>query len=589
MVQKNSIVWNNDYKSDGILYFIQRVIEMLDYETIDIFRAPLLNTSQLIIEYLQLVDNSAKQHYIDEVLNELKATLENDIVLQYKLTDKRIAQILDALNKDTDKKSIIEYLRRSIVPNYLDWCTEYLRHIVPQNKYKQKIERAVRCYIPELFKYGYNREDIYYSFKEALPSEKDPVEMFEDLLKTYDRSPQEFSVYLSLHNELLTFKNVLVENLMCSLDDDGNFKKLNTWSNYSVIKLPPIKAMSMTAAVELSLARVNTFLHFYQFFGNYSNKLIQNNALVISSQGAERIIYTNKDKYNSIEDDNQTRTGELAKVIISKLYKTSRQSIPELQKILKLHNRAISNNGLENGFLNLWSILEITCVGDPDASKIEQVIAKLIPILKLKYLICVFEHLGSNLKRITEEKLWTETLGAIAEGTTDAEKIAYLTLCPKYSKTLDSYTDHLQAYPVIRTRLLNLHDNYSEHRRDMFNYIGRYAQRVSWHLYRIYRARNAITHNGKRPRDIKDLGEHLHAYVDCLLEEILVKMCMGSLDKASSVFVDSSLYLNSIETYLKIDEPFDEMGIALLLSAQFFCWCNNKTNTEDVYSRPAKE
>ena len=589
MVQKNDIVWNNDYKSDGILYFVQRVIEMLDYETIDIFRAPLLNTSRLIIEYLQLVDTSAKQHYINEVLNELKVSLENDIVLQYKLTDERITQILDAINKDTDKKSIIEYLRRSIVPHYLDWCVEYLRHIVPQNKPKQKIERAVRCYIPELLKCGYNREDIYYTFKEALSSEKDPVKMFDNLLTAYDSTPQEFSVYLSLHNEVLTFKNVIVENLSCSLDDDGNFKKLNTRNNYSVIKLPPIKAMSMTSAVELSLARINTFLHFYQFFGNYSNKLIQNSALVISSQGIERIIYTNKDKYNSIEDDDQTRTGELAKVVISKLYKTSRQSIPELQKILKLHNRAISNNGLENGFLNLWSILEITCVNDPDASKIEQVITKLIPILKLKYLICVFEHLSSNLKKITEEKLLKETLRAITEGTTGAEKIAYLTLCPQYSTTLDAYADHLQAYPVIRTRLLNLHDDYFEHRRAMFNYIERYAQRVSWHLYRIYRARNAITHNGKCPRDIKDLGEHLHAYVDCLLEEILVKMCMGSLEKTSSVFVDSSLYLNSIEKYLKADEPFDEKGIALILSAQFFCWCNNKTNTEDVYPRPATE
>lgn len=589
MVQKNAITWNDDYKSDGILYFTQRVIEMLDYETIDIFRAPLLNTSRLIIEYLQLVESSAKHYHINEVFNELKASLENDIVLQYKLTEKRIAQIIDKLNKDNDKKPVVEYLHRSIVPHYLNWCVEYLKHIVPQNKHKQKIERAVRCYIPELFRCGYNREDIYYTFKETLSREQDPVKVFENLLNTYNNTPQEFSVYLSLHNELLTFRNVIVENLACSLDDDGNFKKLNTWSNYSVIKLPPIKAMSMTSAVEHSLARVNTFLYFYQFFGNYSNKLIQNSALVISEQGAERIIYTNRDKYNSIEDDNHPRTGELAKVIITKLFKSSRRSISELQKILNLHNRAISNNGLENGFLNLWSILEITCVNDPDASKIEQVITKLIPILKLKYSVCVFEHLGSNLKQITKEDLWTETTNAISEGTTDAEKIAYLTLCPKYSSLLDSYTDHLQAYPVIRTRLLNLHDDFSDHRRDMFNYIGRYAQRVSWHLYRIYRARNAITHNGKQPHDIKDLGEHLHAYVDCLLEEILVKMCMGSLDKVSGVFVDSSLYLNSIESYLQVDAPFDEKGIALLLSAQFFCWCNNKTNSEEVYPRPTTE
>ena len=582
MVEKNEITWNNNYEHDGILYFVQRIIEMLDYDTIDIFRAPLLNTSRLVIEYLQLTKNSAKQYHLNEVCNELKSSLANDIVLQYKFNEERIAQILSKLNKDIDKKPVIEYLFRSVVPHYLDWCVEYIKHIVPQNKYKDKIERAVRCYLPELFRCGYNREDIYHSYKEALSNSADPIEMFETLLNSYNNASQEFSVYLSLHNELIAFHDVLETNLLCSLNDDGNFKKLSTWSNYSVIKLPPIKAMSMTSAVEQSLDRINTFLRFYRFFGNYSNKLIQNSALVISKQGAERIIYTNRDKYNSIEDNDHPRAGDLSKYIISGLFRNSECSFSELQKILKLHNRAISNNGLENGFLNLWSILEITCVNDPNASKIEQVIAKLVPILKLKYLPCYFEHLSMNLRQITPEEIWNNLVGTIKECWTDAEKIAFLTLCPKYSDALDSYTDHLQSYPVIRTRLLKLHDDFSKCRKDMFNYIERYAQRVSWHLYRIYRARNAITHNGRQPHDIKDLGEHLHSYVDCLVDEILVKMCLGSLGNVSSVFVDSTLYLDSIESSLQADVPFDEKSIALVFSSQFFCWSHNKTSSDEL-------
>lgn len=584
MVQRNEITWNKKCSHDGILYFMQRVVEMLDYETIDIFRAPLYNTSRLIIEYLQIGEGAVKQFHLNEVLNELKSSLEHDIVLQYKLGEARITQILNKLNKETDKKPIIEYLNRSIVPRYLSWCVEYILHIVPQKSEKRKIERAVRCYLPELFRYGYNREDIFFSYRSALTTTTNPDETFAHLLNTYNGSPQEYSVYLSIHKELLEFDDVLEHNLMCSLNNDGHFHKLNTWTDFTVIKLSPITAMSMTSAVTLSLERINTFLRFYKFFGNYSNKLIQNSALVISSQGSERIIYTSKDKFNSIESDNHPQTGILSKLIISKLFSSSRKSIAELQKILSLHNRAISNNGLENGFLNLWSILEVTCVHDPNASKIDQVISQLVPILKLKYLSCVFEHLSDNLKQITEEDIWTNLLNTITEGTIDAEKIAYLVLCPKYADLFEEFTDNFLNYPVIRSRLLNIHDDYFEHRRNLFNYIERYAQRVSWHIYRIYRARNAITHNGKQPRDIKDLGEHLHAYVDCLLEEIIVKMCMGSLDKVSNVFVDSMLYLDSIEEYMKTDAPFDEAGIALIFSARVFCWCNNKTNSSEIVS-----
>lgn len=574
MVQKNTVTWNDGYENDGILYFIQRIIEMLDYETIDIFRAPILNTTRLISEYLLISDSEIKRFHLTEIFNELKASIKSDVVLMYKFNEEQINQIIHKLDADYDKKTVVEYLNRSINPYYLTWCIEYLKYIIPQNKYKEKIERAIRCYLPELFRCGYNREDIYFSYKDAFANITDPQKAFDNLLNIFDNTYSEYSVYIALSNELLEFRDVLEKNLRCSFEDDGNFKKLIVWNNYFTIKLPTIKAMSMTSAVEISLDLVNTFLSFYQYFGNYSSKLIQSSALVISKQGSERIIYTNKDKYNSIEDENHPRTSKLSTLVIKKLFINCKHTIPELKKVLKLHNRAISNNGLENGFLNFWSILEITCVSDPDDSKIEQVINKLVPILKLRYWCSIFEHLSLNLKQIIDSEMWTNLVDAIKDGITDSEKIAYLTLCPKYTDLLDSFTDNLHSYPVLRSRLLNIHDDYSTCRKNMFYNFDKYAQRISWHLYRIYRARNAITHNGKPPHDLKDLGEHLHAYVDYLLEEIIIKMCMGNLNKINQVFVDSMLYLESIESYLNNESLFDENGIELINSAQFFCWHN---------------
>ena len=68
MVQNNSITWNENYENDGILYFIQRIIELLDYNTIDIFRAPLLNTTRLINEYKRISNENVKQYHLNEVL-----------------------------------------------------------------------------------------------------------------------------------------------------------------------------------------------------------------------------------------------------------------------------------------------------------------------------------------------------------------------------------------------------------------------------------------------------------------------------------------------------------------------------------------
>ena len=40
MIIKKEVLWNKDYANDGILYFSQRIVEMLDFRTIDIYRAP---------------------------------------------------------------------------------------------------------------------------------------------------------------------------------------------------------------------------------------------------------------------------------------------------------------------------------------------------------------------------------------------------------------------------------------------------------------------------------------------------------------------------------------------------------------------
>ena len=60
MIVVNTVSWNSEYQYDGLLFFAQRIMEMLDYATIDIYRAPLMNTHRLITEYLNLAPRDSK-------------------------------------------------------------------------------------------------------------------------------------------------------------------------------------------------------------------------------------------------------------------------------------------------------------------------------------------------------------------------------------------------------------------------------------------------------------------------------------------------------------------------------------------------
>lgn len=572
MIQKVDISWNNEFQHDGFLYFAQRIVEMLDYHTIDIYRAPLMNTPRLIDEYLKIANGAAKPFHLDEVFHEFKDTFVSDAVIQYKWGEERIRQIIDKLNREEqNRKATMEYLAHAIGAYYFAWAKEYVLHIVVQNKKKSRIEQAIRCLIPEILKCGYSREEIFHAARELLTEETDPTTALNSFLDHFDCKKKEFSVYFQLSQRLLQFKGILETRLGVIFEDDGVFNKLDAREKYCIGKLERVKARDAVNAANQAIEILELFTAFYQYFGDYSIPLVYKYFLVVAEDGKERTVMVNRGKFTSIEDENPPQMAEIAEMVITRLISNARCSITKLKQIADLHNRAISNNGLENGFLNLWSIMEMICVSDPEKSKIDQVKYVSVPILKRDYLPCVFKDIADNLKNIIGEEQFEKLLSDIEEEGTKNFKIACFVMLPKYSEKLDAFVDCLVQYPVLRSRLLNLHDTCKQ-RKDLNNLIEHYGQRVSWHLYRVYRARNIITHAGKRPNDLKDLGEHLHSYVDSVAGEMIVKLSMGSLCHISNVIVDSDLQQEDIDGYLKEGIALDEECMKRIFDTQMSLW-----------------
>ncbi len=566
VISNISISWNSSYEYDGLLFFFQRIVEMLDYRTIDIYRAPLLNTSRLIDEYIRISNGSAKPYHLEEVYNEFIMSFKTDIVLQHHLGEERIHQIIKRLNKSPDsRKQTMEYLRHSVADRYLKWIKSYIELIVPQNKEKRKIERAIRCFLPELLRYGYSRDEIYHSAKQILQAETEPSTALSSFLKQYDKNKKKYCVYLGISENLRQFDDLLKTRLGVDSHDDGNFCKCEVWRHHYIVKMDKIEALDASRAANTAYDDIELFTLFYQFWGNYSGNLIQKPALVISEDGIERKLVINREKYASIENDDPPKIGELSELVITRLVNSAQCSLPILRQITKLHNRAISNNGLENGFLNLWSIMEIICVSNQDGSKIDQIISVAVPILKRYYFYCLISDIFENAKNALEPEILRPYVESVEEGEAECDKFACLILMPKYEDLFNGFVDHFTNYPVLRSRMLNLHDD-CQSKKDILNLQNRYAQRVSWHMYRIYRARNSIIHSGKKPTDLKDLGEHLHSYVDCLIEEILMRLSTGSLCHISNVLVNSELQNEVIEKKLNDDLPIDYDSIKLILS-----------------------
>ena len=403
---------------------------------------------------------------------------------------------------------------------------------------------------------GYSRDEMYYSVKQFLTTEIDPATALDEFFDQYNRRKRKYSAYLGISERIRQFENALQPKMRITSEDDGLFNKLEVRDGYYVVKIDDISALDANNAANYAYESIRLFTTFFQYFGNYGSSLIQKAVLVVSEDGIERKVIVNREKFNSVGDDNPFMVGELSDLSLTKLAHEGTDVLPVINRIAMLHNRAIANNGIENGFLNLWSILEIICVSDPDGSKINQVIQAAIPILKREYFPSVIYDITSDVERTLGKEGLDSILNEIEVGDNKYEKIASLIFLPEYQEKLDFFVDSFLNYPVLRSRILNLNDDCKK-KKEILHKANQYAKRVSWHMYRIYRARNQIIHLGKKPRSIKDLGEHLHSYIDSITDDVFVALLLGPFKTISSVLVNAELENEIWEQLYGKDEAID--------------------------------
>ena len=105
----------------------------------------------------------------------------------------------------------------------------------------------------------------------------------------------------------------------------------------------------------------------------------------------------------------------------------------------------------------------------------------------------------------------------------------------------------------------------------IWSLANRYAQRVKWHIYRLYRVRNAIVHSGESNPKIQALGEHLHIYDDRILSELLIKLSREkTLQTISDVLIDTRMSLSKIKTCFNDNSSVTLDDLKILENSYFY-------------------
>lgn len=326
-----------------------------------------------------------------------------------------------------------------------------------------------------------------------------------------------------------------------------------------------VNALDERSAAQRAYECLDLFFRYYNFVSDRKDNWLINTGKVVDSLGNIAFVELYPDGFDCSIRVGKTVAGEISEKLISSLLSNARSSFPTIDRAISIHNTAITETNIKNGFLNFWSIFEILFVSEQDDSKIAEIERKVLPVLKKDYIhTLVHETQKYILKNVSKKDLNK----FISNNSLDDEKywLHKIIFYSKYSDARQELYTLLADFPLIRSRIGQLNENYVR-RENILKDVERYSKRIEWHLRRLYRTRNAIIHSGETPEHLKQLGEHLHSYVDgCLLEIAVALASQPNLSTIDNVIIDVQMESEATMKLLRKKGSIEDEEIELLFN-----------------------
>ena len=561
--------WDANFRHDGLLYFTQRIQEMLFYYSAHIYKTPVLNTYLLVREYLnvaELVKNKTiNENHLKHIMDEFQDAFGNDLIIRENIEEERRKDILQRLNSATidDQEKIMKYLLNTL-GEYNVWCINYLKKVVPQEKEKKKIERALRCFIPGIIGAGYSREFVFYYNRAVFSSSSvSSLATLDQFLNRFDFKKRVYSVYLAIDKQAFFFREILEKHIGVIFKAETNAEDLKyDREKYDVITLQ-VEALDERTASNKAYESLSLFFRYYNFLGDQKADWLFNIAKVVDKNNQVAFVELHSEGFDYSSYAEKEKVGEATVNLISLLLANDRGSFTTIDRAIKMHNVAIAEKDIRNGFLNLWSVFEILFVSDQTESISGEIEKKVLPVLKKNYLHCWVEEIRKNLKDNLPQALIDNIINKVG-GEENDEWVCRLLFLPQYEDCRTEVYGHLKNHALMRSRISQINRDFSD-KKSIQTDMKRFEKRVRWHLKRLYRTRNSIIHAGNSPDNLKELGEHLHGYVDeCLLAIIFLLVSNHQLRTIDNVGIDIQLKDDMIESCLRENGKIDEAALSIL-------------------------
>ncbi|CAG4918311.1 hypothetical protein [Paraburkholderia gardini] len=595
---------NNAHNKDaleGLIFFSERMRELLAHSTDDSFKVSALNTPGRARELERLLRHTyattQKAQALSPLLEELADSIRSDYVIQTMHNKNVLLRMVDEVKdavSENKPRLILEAADSlagaiGLLSNYMIFAQDLLLNVIISQKEKKKISAVSDSLVVQLQSHGYSREYIRHISKTCLAaklSKQDEIDVKTVISEFFSKFTGERKKYTGITRCRLNLPEEAGRSSRLEFS-----KKPNGFDNLSLLELADgtsheqgglnmyalrtdIEACDAFSARESFFTSINANNSIYQFLNHSPIAYFAHDCLIKDVESGKELrirrptnVMLRGQTRQTLTVTDQTKTKDL----ISAIGNLSDSSKKSLISALRFHKEALDSSSLENQLIDLWAALEGFVPQPIDESpRIGSVLDHILPSQILVYAEKKFRYVVTGVKNAGAQA--ADIINSLPCGDVFDKRVAALIVCPEFSGKLDELLKLPSVSPLLRYRMFSLFENFST-RGKAKEELLRHRKRLEWQIRRIYITRNTLMHSATSHGDLDVLVENLHSYLDILLNSVTrMTSIMGGKTTINAILKALSA---AEKTYLK---SLDDEKEGTLTPKNFACIFFSDTN-----------
>ena len=535
---KNLSLWNLENDIEALLFFAQRMDELLFLYSLDTYKPSCLNAPFLVKEALSVVEE-VENGVIDEsavktVLDELRWSLSSDLVAKKEIESDLSYYFLDIGNSKTkDIKIRLELLSHKLKPHsYLYSAFSELKVAIAKKK-KNDIDFLSNTITTTLINIGVSKRHLNDIINDYFFSDDggqiESVDVIDDFIQKLTPSLKEYEVCFTVSSlfsqvsDVSSVFNTVIYSTYQELSDgfhvDSGLELANN-QVFSVVK--KVRSYDPYSAFESAESNIEKMANLYAIFHHKGTICWDKKAVIkdVEDNTVKTLLVQNNPIQNGF-DLHPNKAARVLNDVIRNFRMDTDESFFKFDNVVDLHALASRSDSGTSQLVNIWISLETLTPPSTSSSKIVNISKKITPFLMLNYTTRLLQRINGDIYRWNRSE-YRNILRKVEvdDGLGAYHKIAKFLMLPQYDDLRSDFYGKLDSFPLLRYRIFKLNEVFKSPKK-LSSLLDRHLQKVEWQVRRIYRTRNMIVHAGKAPAYIATLVENSHDYLDQILNEIM--------------------------------------------------------------------